>query len=62
MEIIQWKPGDVAIDPKGTRWRVIAVDDGNIFEYPELGVELLNSPALPVYRDVISSRMLKKED
>lgn len=60
MEFTTWKPGDIAIDPCGRKWKVVVVDDGNIFEYPELGVELIDSPAADGYKDIMSSRLLKK--
>jgi hypothetical protein len=57
----KWYVGDVAIDPNGTRWKVIAVNDSNLLPYPELGVELIGPSTLPAFRDVMSSRRFKKE-
>jgi len=61
MIMTRWKHGDIAVDPMGRRWKVIAVDDGNIFEYPALQVELEGSVQANPDRIWKSSRMLKKE-
>jgi hypothetical protein len=61
VEITKWYVGDVAVDPKGTRWKVIAVNESNLLPYPELSVELIGPSTLPPFRDVMSSRRLKKE-
>lgn len=61
MEWVEWKIGDIAVDPLGRRWRVLAVDDGNILEYPEIEAELIESVSSPAYKGVLSARLLKKE-
>jgi hypothetical protein len=60
MDLIRWSVGDVAVDRKGTHWKVLAVDDSKQLEYPDLDVELIGSSTLPAFRDVMSSRLLKK--
>jgi len=57
----RWKYGDIAVDPMGRRWKVVAVDDGNIFEYPALKLELEGSIQIKPDQVWKSSRMLKKE-
>src|SRR5882724_9606002 len=61
-QFVTWHVGDIAVDVKGSQWKVLGVDAGNVFEYPELYVELINSPALDGYKDVLSSRLLKQGD
>jgi hypothetical protein len=61
VELTQWSVGDIAIDRKGTRWKVLAVDDSKQLEYPDLDIELSDSSNRPAFRDVMSSRLLRKE-